>query len=264
MEEFKNRMKLHMIKALREAKTNSSWLSPNLPYEEAVGTFVVELLDFSNENAFLQDFLLFQKRIAFSGFLNSLSQTLIKIASPGVPDFYQGTELWNLSLVDPDNRRSVDFIKRQRFLEEIQRLDPSKVQRLLDNFEDGRIKIFEISKALEIRNKHRDLFQSGDYISLKVKGAFNNNIIAFCRRKETSCAIIITPRFMAKLTNMERLPLGDVWSDTFVCLPHGLSKIWNEVFTKESVVSKKLSCDEGFYVADLLQTFPVAMLIQGD
>ena len=264
LEEFKNRMKLHMIKALREAKTNSSWLSPNLPYEQAVSTFVAELLDFSNENAFLQDFLLFQKRIAFCGFINSLSQTLIKIASPGVPDFYQGTELWDLSLVDPDNRRPVDFIKRQRFLEEIQCLEPSKVQRLLDNFEDGRIKIYEISKALEIRNKHKDFFQSGAYVQLKVKGAFNNNLIAFCRRKEASCAIIIAPRFMANLTNMERLPLGDVWSDTFVCLPQGVSKVWREIFTEESVVSKKLLSDEGFYVADLLRTFPVALLMQGE
>jgi (1->4)-alpha-D-glucan 1-alpha-D-glucosylmutase len=263
LEEFKNRMKLHIIKALREAKTNSSWVSPNLPYEEAVSTFVTELLDSSNQNAFLQDFLPFQKRIAFCGFLNSLSQTLIKIASPGVPDFYQGTELWDLSLVDPDNRRPVDFIKRQRFLEEVQNLEPLEIQRLLEHFEDGKVKIYEISKALEIRNRHKDLFQSGAYVPLEVKGSFRNNLIAFCRRNETSCAVIIAPRFMAKLTNMEYIPLGDVWSDTFVCLPQGASKVWNEIFTEESVVSKRFGNDEGFYVGDLLQSFPVALLIQG-
>jgi (1->4)-alpha-D-glucan 1-alpha-D-glucosylmutase len=263
-EEFKNRMKLHMIKALKEAKINSSWLSPNLPYEESVSKFVTETLDSSNENDFLQDFLPFQKRIAFCGFLNSLSQTLIKIASPGVPDFYQGTELWDLSLVDPDNRRPLDFIKRQRFLEEVQNLDPSGVQGILDNFDDGKVKIYLINRALEIRRKNRDLFQNGAYIPLKVKGTLSTNLIAFCRRNKTSCAVIVAPRFITRLTKMKRLPLGDVWNDTSVCLPQGVSKVWKENFTGQSMVSKRLDNDEGFYVGDLLQTFPVALLIQGE
>jgi (1->4)-alpha-D-glucan 1-alpha-D-glucosylmutase len=264
LEDFKNRLKLHMAKTLREAKTNSSWLSPNLPYEEAVDRFITELLDSSSENTFMQDFLPFQKRIAFCGFLNSLSQTLIKIASPGVPDFYQGTELWDLSLVDPDNRRPVDFAKRPRILEEVQNLGSSKLQGLLDDFEDGKVKIYTISKALETRRKNLDLFQNGGYVPLEVKGPFSSNVIAFCRKTETSCAVIVAPRLTAKLTNMERLPLGDVWDDTFVCLPLGVSKVWREIFTNQSVVSKKLGVDGGFYVADLLQAFPVALLIQGE
>jgi (1->4)-alpha-D-glucan 1-alpha-D-glucosylmutase len=263
-EEFKNRMKLHTIKSLREAKINSNWVSPNLPYEEAVNTFVTEILDPSGQNAFLQDFLHFERRIAFCGFLNSLSQTLIKIASPGVPDFYQGTELWDLSLVDPDNRRPVDFKKRQRYLKEVQSLDPSKIQRLLDNFENGKVKIYEIIRALKIRNKHKKLFQSGAYVPLEVKGAFSNNLTAFCRRDETSCAVIIAPRLIAKLTNMECLPLGDVWNDTFVCLPQGTSKIWGEIFTEKSLVSNSLDGQEGFYISDLLRCFPVALLMQGE
>jgi (1->4)-alpha-D-glucan 1-alpha-D-glucosylmutase len=264
LEDFKNRLKLHMTKALREAKTNSSWLSPNLPYEEAVNRFIAELLDSSNENTFMQDFLPFQKRIAFCGFLNSLFQTLIKIASPGVPDFYQGTELWDLSLVDPDNRRPVDFAKRLSFLEDIQNLDSSKLQGLLDDFEGGKVKIYALNKALETRRNNRDLFQNGAYVPLEVKGSFSNNVIAFCRKTEASCAVIVAPRLMAKLTNMERLPLGDVWGDTFVCLPLGASKVWREIFTNQSVVSKKLGGDGGFYVGDLLQAFPMALLMQGE
>ena len=105
-----------MIKALREAKANSMWISPNLNYEEAVTLFITQI--FSNQR-FMDDFLPFQKEISFYGFFNTLSQTLLKITSPGIPDFYQGTELWDLNLVDPDNRRLVDFEKRQRLLFDI-------------------------------------------------------------------------------------------------------------------------------------------------
>ncbi len=264
LDDYKNRLKLHMTKALREAKKNSSWLSPNLPYEQAVSKFVTELLNQGSENIFLQDFLSFQKRIAFCGFLNSLSQTLIKIASPGVPDFYQGSELWDLNLVDPDNRRPVDYSKRKRFLDEVQNLSTSKLHGLLDNFADGKVKIYEISKALETRKKNSCLFQSGAYIPLTTKGSFNNNIIAFCRRKETASVVIVALRFTAKLTNMERLPLGDVWGDTFVCLPQGASKVWREIFSEDTLISRRIDGAEGFYVCDLLKTFPVAMLMQGE
>ena len=149
-------------------------------------------------------------------------------------------------------------------MEEVQNLDSSKLQRLLDDFEDGKVKIYAINKALETRRKNHDLFQNGAYVPLKVKGPFSNNVIAFCRKTETNCAVIVVPRLTAKLTNMERLPLGDVWGDTFVCLPLGVSKVWSKIFTNQFVVSKKLGVDEGFYVDDLLQAFPVALLIQGE
>ena len=139
-------------------------------------------------------------------------------------------------------------------MEEVQNLDSSKLQGLLDDFEDGKVKIYAINKALDTRHKNLDLFQNGAYVSLEVKGPFSNNVIAFCRKTKASCAVIVVPRLMAKLTNMERLPLGDVWGDTFVCLPLGVSKIWRENFTNQSVVSKKLGGDGGFYVGDLLHT----------
>jgi (1->4)-alpha-D-glucan 1-alpha-D-glucosylmutase len=262
--EFTNRLTHHMTKAVREAKVNSSWISPNLQYEKGVASFVTELLELNKRNAFLHEFMPFQKKIAFCGFLNSLSQTLIKITSPGIPDFYQGTELWDLNFVDPDNRRQVDFQKRQRYLDEIQNLKSTEVSGLLSSFEDGRVKIFEINKALEVRNKKRTLFQEGSYIPLRIKGSLRNHVIAFCRKKETSYVVIIAPRFLVNLTDMQRLPFSDAWKDTFVCLPKGASKEWNEIFTGKSLVSKKSGPDEGFYVAELLQIFPVALLLSGE
>jgi len=260
LDDYKKRVKQHITKALREAKMNSNWLSPNQRYEEATGAFLIEILDSSRENPFLCDFLPFQKKIAFYGFLNSLSQTLIKIFSPGVPDFYQGTELWDLNLVDPDNRRPIDFDKRQKFLKKIQNMKPAKVQELLNNFEDGQVKIFEIYKALGARNRNKDVFQDGDYIPLKVKGALRHHIIAFCRKKQTRWAVIVAPRFLVNVA-VNQLPLGDVWMDTFVCLPRDAPKNWKETFTGESVFAKKLANDEGLWVAELLRSFPVALLL---
>lgn len=260
LDDYKKRVKQHITKALREAKMNSNWLSPNQRYEEATGAFLIEILDSSRENPFLCDFLPFQKKIAFYGFLNSLSQTLVKIFSPGVPDFYQGTELWDLNLVDPDNRRPIDFDKRQKFLKKIQNMKPAKVQELLNNFEDGQVKIFEIYKALGARNRNKDVFQDGDYIPLKVKGALRHHIIAFCRKKQTRWAVIVAPRFLVNVA-VNQLPLGDVWMDTVVCLPRDAPKNWKETFTGEPVFAKKLANDEGLWVAELLRSFPVALLL---
>jgi (1->4)-alpha-D-glucan 1-alpha-D-glucosylmutase len=262
--EFTNRLRFHMTKAVREAKINSTWNSPNLQYEEGVTSFVTELLEVGKTNAFMNEFMPFQKKIAFSGFLNSLSQTLVKIASPGVPDFYQGTELWDLNLVDPDNRRQVDFQKRQRYLEEIKNLKSTEVQGLTSRFEDGRVKIFEINKALEVRSKEKTLFQNGIYIPLRSKGSHRHHVIAFCRKEETRYAVIIAPRFLANLIHMQQLSFNDVWKNTFVCLPKGAPKVWNEIFTGKSLVSKKIGNDEAFCVEELLQIFPVAMLLSGE
>ena len=252
------------MKTLREAKINSSWLSPNLGYEEATGAFLGELLESSGDNAFLKDFLPFQKKIGFYGFLNSLSQTLIKIACPGVPDFYQGTELWDLNMVDPDNRRPVDFNKRAKLLEAAQKLKPQKIPGVLTDFEDGKVKIYEIYKALETRNKNRELFQEGGYTPLEVKGAFRQHIVAFCRRKQTSWAVAVAPRFLVSVVESGQVPLGEAWTDTFVCLPPDAPKIWKETFTEESVFAKKMGEYAGLCVAELLRTFPVALLLNGE
>jgi (1->4)-alpha-D-glucan 1-alpha-D-glucosylmutase len=249
---YSQRLKLHLTKALREAKVNSDWISPNLAYEEAISTYVTELLN--PQGAFLSAFLPFQKKIAFYGCLNSLSQTLIKTASPGVPDFYQGTELWDLNLVDPDNRRPVDYLKRQGFLKELQSLP---VAELILNFEDGRVKLFEINRALTLINKNQRLFQEGDYIPLTVNGTHERSIVAFARRSFSDWAVVVAPRFLVGVVELEQLPLGEVWKDTFVSLPQAAPKQWRNQFTGEKAVS---GSDEGFFVGDLLRSFPVALL----
>ena len=264
LDEYKTRLKLHMVKALREAKINSDWLSPNLGYEEATGAFVNELLESNGSNLFLSDFLPFQKKIGFYGFLNSLSQTLIKIASPGVPDFYQGTELWDLNMVDPDNRKPVDFGKRTKLLVTAQKLKPQQIPGILTHFEDGKVKIYEIYRALETRNKNRELFQEGDYTPLEVKGARKQHVVAFCRRKQTSWAVAVAPRLLTGITQSGQVPLGEAWTDTFVCLPLDAPKVWKETFTGESVFAKKMGECTGLCVAELLRTFPVALLLNGE
>ena len=261
---FKRRLTLHMTKAIREMKKNSMWTSPNLQYEEYVSSFIAQILDLKKPNKFLQEFIQFEKKITFCGFLNSLSQTLIKITCPGIPDFYQGTELWDLNLVDPDNRRSVDFEKRISYLEEIKKLKPADLPELVRNFADGRIKLYETNKSLEIRRKKKNLFQKGLCIWLKVKGAFSHCIIAFCRKTETDSAVTICPRFPTKITDMQHLALSEVWKDTFVCLPNGTSKVWTEIFTRKTLLSQRQGVDEGFYVRDVLLTFPVALIISGE
>jgi (1->4)-alpha-D-glucan 1-alpha-D-glucosylmutase len=150
---FKKRIQSYMIKAVREAKIHTAWLEPDKEYEEACIKFIEQILDTSKPNEFLETFIPFQRKVAYYGIFNSLSQTLIKITSPGVPDFYQGAELWDLNLVDPDNRRPVDFSTRRSLLrnitEETQADLLSLVSSLLRGREDGRIKLFLISTALE-------------------------------------------------------------------------------------------------------------------
>jgi (1->4)-alpha-D-glucan 1-alpha-D-glucosylmutase len=206
----------------------------------------------------------FQKKIAFYGFLNSISQTLIKITSSGVPDFYQGTELWDLNMVDPDNRRPVDFNKRAKLLEAAQKLKPPEISESLTDFEDGKVKIYEIYKALEARNKNKALFQEGDYVPLTVKGALKRHIVAFCRRKNAEWAVVVAPRCLADVVGNGQLPLGEVWTDTFLSMPPDAPKEWKETFTGESFSLNKTSDSEGFFVAELLGAFPVALLLSGE
>src|SRR5437660_11420860 len=151
-----------MRKAIKEAKVHTSWVNPNEAYDHAVSKFVEEVLVADPENSFLSDFIQFHRRVAYPGMLNSLSQTILKIASPGVPDFYQGTELWDFSLVDPDNRRPVDFATRAKFLDQLA-ARPPKPAALLANLSDGRAKLHVIRQGLAVRKAHPELFHGGKY-----------------------------------------------------------------------------------------------------
>lgn len=264
MPEFRQRVLAYVIKAAREAKVHTSWLGRYEAYENALLSFVEACLDISSPNQFLDDFLPFQGRMAYYGALNSLAQVLLKITSPGVPDFYQGTELWDLSLVDPDNRRPVDFSKRTELLGELKRFeveDPVRLVRaLLDRWTDGRIKMYLISTALNFRRAHARLFQVGDYLPLLASGQTAEHVAAFARRSGGDWALVVVPRLFAGLCAPGRPPLGRrVWKDGVVDLPPGAPGRWVNVFTGESLRAFGEPGSRALYLCDVFRGFPVAL-----
>ena len=258
--EFIERIKGYIVKAVREAKVHTAWLKPDTEYENAYVSFVEKILARSEANEFLKELIPFCRRVSHYGILNSLSQTLIKITSPGVPDFYQGSELWNLSLVDPDNRRPVDFEKRRAMLAGIREQDADigrLVQDLLSTREDGRIKLFLIYRALKARKANREIFRSGAYLPLESAGRFRNHVIAFAWRYQRQWALVIAPRFLSHLVQEAEFPLGrQVWQDTEVIVPDGAPAAWRNVITNEV-----LSAGKALPVGDALLSFPAALLM---
>ncbi|HXG30448.1 MAG TPA: malto-oligosyltrehalose synthase, partial [Thermodesulfobacteriota bacterium] len=212
-------------------------------------------------NRFLKEFLPFERRIAHYGVFNSLSQTLVKITSPGVPDFYQGSELWDLSLVDPDNRRPVDFGKRRDFLSGIKEMEKVDILKLIDEListkEDGRIKLFLIYRALKARNERRALFERGDYIRIRVRGRHSDHVLAFARRNRNEWSITVVPRFLTYLVKEDEFPIGrEVWGDTSIVIPEDASSLWRDAFTDQTVKGRKKLA-----VGEVLKRFPVALLL---
>ncbi len=263
--EFKERLKAYVIKAAKEAKVHTSWIDPHPDYEHALVGFVDSVLNTTNQNKFLADFLRFQKKIAFYGALNALAQVLFKIAAPGVPDFYQGTELWDLSLVDPDNRRPVDFKKRIRLLEDLRRREAKDlaalVSELLVRWEDGRIKLFVTSKALEFRRQRRGLFLKGDYVPLKALGQKKEHICVFARRKEDVWAVVAVPRLLTRLVTDGKPPLGQrVWGADRLVLPKGAPGRWQNILTGETIEDLSVSGKKVLPLKSIFRRFPVALL----
>ncbi|MFN6497466.1 MAG: malto-oligosyltrehalose synthase [Nostoc sp. DedQUE01] len=260
-ESFVERVKEYMIKAIREAKVHTAWLRPDSEYEEACTSFVEKVLNPAISEQFLEAFHPLQQRIAYYGMFNSLSQTLLKTIAPGVPDFYQGTELWELSLVDPDNRRPVDFDQRQSYLstikEQIKTDILGLIQELLKHKTDGRIKLFLTAQLLKARKDYLSLFQDGDYLPLEIHGTHANHIIAFARQLGNQTAIAIAPRFFTRLIQPGEDPLGEsVWKDTHLQLPSGTSLSWKNVLTEQPLQTKQT-----LSIASALAHFPVALLV---
>lgn len=258
--ELVERIKNYVIKAVREAKVHTAWLRPDSDYEEGYLSFVEQVLDSPEQNQFLQSFLPFQQQIAEYGVYNSLAQVLLKYTAPGVPDLYQGCELWDLSLVDPDNRRPVDYKKRQLFLQEIKtKIDSNlleSIPTLLSQKENGAIKLFLTAQLLQARKTEQNLFLKGDYQPLTVTGKYAENIIAFVRQYEDKIAIAIAPRLLTRLIQPGELPLGEKWHDTQIELPPGMPSAWNNAITKQHSKS-----DRTLLVKDIFEHFPVALLI---
>jgi (1->4)-alpha-D-glucan 1-alpha-D-glucosylmutase len=266
LDEFSRRIEEYVIKAIREAKVHSSWISPNEAYERGVRRFIRAILGLAPENRFLNEFTDFQQTIARAGMFNSLSQTLLKIGLPGVPDFYQGTELWDFSLVDPDNRRPVDFTHRRKFLAEIREAERDDllglIERMMQRPEDGRIKMYLMKRALHFRRAQHELFASGDYQPLEVDGKWKNHAIAFSRTLRNRSVIVATGRFFSRLGVPDRLPIGrDTWNDTFIVMEKRMRFCrYRNVFTGE-VLSPSIQSDgSGLLLADLFSRLPVAMI----
>lgn len=271
-EDFRGRLKGYLIKAAREAKEETSWLSPDPAYEEALLEFAEAILAPGEDNLFLKDFLTLQRKVAFYGAINSLSQVLLKIASPGVPDFYQGCEMWDFSLVDPDNRRPVDFARRASCLRELEEKEgacgpAALAAELLDSWTDGRIKLYLTSRALRFRRAHRDLFAGGAYIPLEAVGPFCRHVCAFARHQGKRWALAAAPRLAARLAMRRASPCAElpltapldegVWGDTALTLPDGAPRAWRNVFTGEEVQAEG---GEALPLAAIFRSFPVALL----
>lgn len=270
--DFRSRIKEYMLKAIREAKVNTSWISPNTPHEDAVMLFIDAILNPHRHNNFLHDFALFQKLTAACGIFNSLSQTLLKITSPGIPDFYQGNELWNFSLVDPDNRRPVDYRIRKKLLGELMQKESSAgpletAREVVATRNDGRIKLYLTSKALNFRRDNRQLFESGSYLPLTVEGIFHEHVCAFQRSVNESSVLVVVPRFCSRLIrDSSGLPLGpEVWRDTRILQPSDTAKsCYRNVFTGERLNLDQQENRLGFALQNILSVYPVALLERVD
>lgn len=256
--EFIERVKQYTLKAIREAKLHTTWLQPNAEYEEGCMAFITALF---KSDAFLEAFKPFQSRIASYGIFNSLSQVLLKATAPGAPDFYQGTELWDLSLVDPDNRRPVDYAHRISLLAKLQHQFSSNplelISELLATPQDGRIKFFLTLQLLQARQRYCDLFCEGNYEPLKVSGKFADCVVAFARTHQDQLAIALVPRFLTTLIEPDQLPLTTtVWQDTHISLPDSIGSTWTNLITGETGQFEGHLC-----VGQAFQHFPGALLL---
>jgi (1->4)-alpha-D-glucan 1-alpha-D-glucosylmutase len=246
LEQFRKRLQEAMTKSIREAKVHSSWASPNAAYEDAVRTFIENALDPTNSQSFLTAFLPFERRLARLGVHNSLVQTVLKLTVPGVPDIYQGADLWDLSLVDPDNRRPVDYDARARLL------DPANTapEALLSHWQDGSIKLFTVARVLAFRSRERDLFAKGEYEPLTIAGSQADCVCAFVRRLGDRCAIVAVALLPA------RLEAGSGWSATAIATPQCATGLR----LRDVLTGAEVSAAESIAAELLFRKLPVAVL----
>ncbi len=266
---FKKRIKDYMLKAIREAKVNSSWINPNAAYEDALLKFTEDILS-SAHSPFMKDFEAFQKKISYLGMFNSLSQTLLKITSPGVPDFYQGTEIWDFSLVDPDNRRPVDFDIRKKLLKELKDkigiYGPDLLgltRELLQEWRDGAIKLYVTFRSLNYQKENQRLFMEGAYVPLMGDGDLKEHICAFARKGEGKVVLIVVPRFLTRLIKgMDELPLGkERWGDSTILIPEEIAgNKFRNIFTEDIVRVVEQDAKRVLMLGEIFADFPVALL----
>ena len=259
--DFVSRVQEYIIKAMREAKVHTSWINPNEDYERATREFIEAILKLEKTNHFLRSFAEFHAPVARAGMYNSLAQTLLKITSPGVPDFYQGAELWDFNLVDPDNRRPVDFAKRRASLASLATDDEGDltelVSRLVANPQDGRIKLYLTSRALRFRRARQALFAEGDYLPLTARGQKESHVIAFARAAANQTAVVVTGRFFTRLGDLRQPPTGSgVWGESVVEMDHASAAgTYRDVFT-----GRLIRAESELPLAQVFAHLPVALL----
>jgi (1->4)-alpha-D-glucan 1-alpha-D-glucosylmutase len=262
--EYTSRLQDYMQKALKEAKLHTSWINPNEHYERAVREFVAAVLDPEGSAAFVRDLSEFVRTPSRAGLLNSLSQTLLKTASPGVPDFYQGTELWSFTLVDPDNRRQVDYERRRALLASLRDAgggDTTEfVKGLLERPEDGRVKMYVTARALNFRRERAELFSRGEYLPLEARGRRAENALAFARAHNEEACVAIAARFFTRLGVGAEGALAlsaEAWGDTTLPLGELGAGRWRDALT-----GREFDADEGgaLRLSEVLSPLPVALL----
>jgi (1->4)-alpha-D-glucan 1-alpha-D-glucosylmutase len=262
---FVERIQAYMEKATKEAKVHTSWVNPNAGYDAAVRTFVSGILA---DQGFLGDLGVLLRPVAYYGQFNALAQTLLKLTSPGVPDIYQGAELWDLSLVDPDNRRPVDFVLRRALLAALKdRIEQAGddlrplARELLETSQDGRIKLYLTERVLAFRRAHADLFAQGAYLPLGAQGSKHEHVCAFARVHRGKSAIVVAPRLVAKLAEgAERPPIDEeVWRDTWLELPDAPANArYRNILTGETLIAQA----RGLRLAAIFSSLPVCLLVR--
>ena len=258
--DYLKRMQAFLMKAGREAMVHTRWTVPNLQHEKAVADFTAAILTGDPENQFRTELDRLAQRLAYHGALNSLAQLLIKIGSPGVADFYQGSELWDLRLVDPDNRTPVDFQSRQSKLDNFSGIPD--LSHMLAHWQEGTIKLFVMARALQERRARGELFLKGSYLPLTVTGKQSDSVFAFARHFRRAWSVVIVPRLTTRLTVGQTLSIDEsAWADTAVALPSGTPWLWKHTFTGDThTVSTDDTGGAELRLKDVLRTFPVAML----
>lgn len=262
MEELHARVEAYMVKAVKEGKSRSSWTDPDEKFETAMKAYIHTAI--FRSPTFLSDFAQLARRTSRPGLWNALSRTLLHLTVPGVPDIYQGGELFNFALVDPDNRRPVNYPERQEMLSELssrEEHDTTLVDELTRSPENGRAKMHVFRSVLRVRRERFALFSEGGYEALTARGSEAGRVIAFARSYKGEVAIVVVPRLCASLSGAEHAPTGEeVWSDTVLTLPQELAgRSWTCALTGRTVAGG--AGDDGIAVAEILATFPVALLL---
>jgi (1->4)-alpha-D-glucan 1-alpha-D-glucosylmutase len=264
--DFVRRIQDYMEKALHEAKVRTSWINPNIEYDRAIRMFIDQALRNEEDNSFVPDIEKFSLSIARPGLWNSLSQTVMKLTCPGVPDIYQGCELWNFSLVDPDNRRLVDYELRRRLIGELPLKSSESretwIAEAARTLPDGRLKLFVTAAAARLRRQNPDVFEDAAYVSLEAVGELQDHVVSFARVTSGKALVVTIGRFFAKLGCRDGIPAGDAgWANVAIRareLPKGS---YRDLFSGAEVRITGDTEDTLLPVGRLFSCLPVSLLM---